>query len=409
MLVKHYARQAATEFFTDYTTQKLSEGIPPERIELPIDIKTVRDASVAWELSAYEKISARPDIIKSAWERCRTKTWSLSWECMNGTEAKLALINFMAAHPDFAKELGADVESLNLMAEPDPELESEDADDANGDAEGAEEDMGKAIGVLTQSENMADAADHDDFTAEAFLVDEDTTSDDSGDSESESEEVTDLADTGDFTMTNSLEASDTSANMARLCAPVEPIDDVAATMDLSAADVSEVLGDSEANEPSDDNDLDGMPLLTLAASGQPIPTDAVATAGLTEPSKVGEIVVKDEVAAEADQSPQSPPPFYPSISAHPAPMPTKKPKRRRMQIPLGDISSESPGPAKVSKVTAGSSAPGRRRKPAASEDKASEDEGEYRPDSLVALPGEVVGKSRAGRRIVQAKARAALL
>lgn len=106
-ILKQLVRQAASDFFISYTTNQLAAGVEPENILLPIDIKTLRDASVAWQMQAWETVGNQPEKVQDAWKRCTAKGRDLSWECLTSDETRAALMTYMAEHPDFAQEVGA--------------------------------------------------------------------------------------------------------------------------------------------------------------------------------------------------------------------------------------------------------------------------------------------------------------
>jgi hypothetical protein len=107
---KHKVKQSALDFFTSYVARKLGEGIPPEKIVIPMDLPTLRDASIAWTLDAWLYFCEHPDIVRRAWENCKVDGLNLSWESLQSPEATRNLEDLLANDEIFRRRIGSNPE-----------------------------------------------------------------------------------------------------------------------------------------------------------------------------------------------------------------------------------------------------------------------------------------------------------
>ena len=93
---KHKVKQSALDFFTSYVTRKFGEGIPLEKILIPMDLPTLQDVSVAWTLDAWLYFCRNPNIICRTWENCKVDDFNFSWESLHSLEATQNLEDLLA-------------------------------------------------------------------------------------------------------------------------------------------------------------------------------------------------------------------------------------------------------------------------------------------------------------------------
>lgn len=104
-IVKHLIKTAALDFFVAWSTRLLKNGSKPEDISLPIDLPTLRNASIAWTLEAYYYLQGRPEIVRKAWEKCRAHGWDLSWGKLTSPEATELFFTTIANNAAFRNEV----------------------------------------------------------------------------------------------------------------------------------------------------------------------------------------------------------------------------------------------------------------------------------------------------------------
>lgn len=62
--MKHIIKTAALEWLANLTREQVASGRRAEDVEIPVDLPTLRDASVLWGLKAFEYLDARPELVK---------------------------------------------------------------------------------------------------------------------------------------------------------------------------------------------------------------------------------------------------------------------------------------------------------------------------------------------------------
>lgn len=142
-VIKHKIKTAAQDFMVGITSRQLSKGIAPENIKLPTDIGTLRDASVAWTVGAWEHLRDNPAIVLKAWLKCETGPFNLSWESLTSDAAFQNYVTLAATNPTiFSPALLSD--AVNSDQEDIPE-QQEHFDDGGDDTAVSVEELGTAI------------------------------------------------------------------------------------------------------------------------------------------------------------------------------------------------------------------------------------------------------------------------
>ncbi|KAG9122384.1 hypothetical protein FRC07_001275, partial [Ceratobasidium sp. 392] len=105
-IIKHKVKTASQDYFIACSTRQLQAGVAAEDVILPNDLPTLRDASVLWTLDAFNYMNDHPEVVRKAWELCRTGLWNFTWEKLPIPEAKDLLYTTLASNAEFRNELG---------------------------------------------------------------------------------------------------------------------------------------------------------------------------------------------------------------------------------------------------------------------------------------------------------------
>ncbi|CDO77467.1 hypothetical protein BN946_scf184902.g1 [Trametes cinnabarina] len=103
-IVKHIVKQSAVDFLVGSATQKLMSGQKASNVILPTDLPTLRNASIAWLLDAYNHLDERPELVWKAWKKCEANGWNLSYECLTSAAARERLEEVMRSNLEFSAE-----------------------------------------------------------------------------------------------------------------------------------------------------------------------------------------------------------------------------------------------------------------------------------------------------------------
>ncbi|KAJ3005260.1 hypothetical protein NUW54_g4424 [Trametes sanguinea] len=170
-IVKHIVKRAAVNFLVASATRKLMAGEKAADIALPTDLPTLRNASVAWLLDAYNYLKARPDIVKKAWAKCETKGWSLSYESLTSKAARRRLEEVISTNPQFTAEFATLGVVTGILDGEEEAFDSHD-DDLSVDLNIiAELCTSKAPSAQSQQSQPDGSANHLDLVAYAADID----------------------------------------------------------------------------------------------------------------------------------------------------------------------------------------------------------------------------------------------
>ncbi|EMD30919.1 hypothetical protein CERSUDRAFT_145753 [Gelatoporia subvermispora B] len=118
-ILKHAMRRSGHLHMVNETLAQLNQGVDPEKVMLDKSIGVIRDRSVEWMYHGYNAIN-KPEIVLKAWEMCKVKSFSLSYESLTSREARQELNRLALSDPEFYAEItGREV--INDIAGPHPE------------------------------------------------------------------------------------------------------------------------------------------------------------------------------------------------------------------------------------------------------------------------------------------------
>ncbi|KAI0352862.1 hypothetical protein OH77DRAFT_1459300 [Trametes cingulata] len=140
-IFKFIIKSEATQYLIQETKKQLSSN-PREPALLPTSIGPLRNASVAWVQKAYEYFAERPELVKKAWEKCRTGPYNLSYECITSERARCVLSERLDEDAGFA-----------LSADP---IQSELELDDHVDGEEYDDDLGATAEAVSQQQLLSD-------------------------------------------------------------------------------------------------------------------------------------------------------------------------------------------------------------------------------------------------------------
>lgn len=89
-IAKHQIKTSATDFMVARASTQLAAGVAPEAVQLPTDLPTLRNASVAWLVDTYKYFVEHPDVVKMAWEKStagENDQWNLSYASLTSSTA----------------------------------------------------------------------------------------------------------------------------------------------------------------------------------------------------------------------------------------------------------------------------------------------------------------------------------
>lgn len=125
--MKHIIKLSATDFFVAFVTRQLREGVAPDKTVVPHDLPTLRNASISWLLDAYSYFQANPELVRSAWAKCRTGNndeLNLLYASVSSSAAREAMQHAMRTDAVFSGEIARfnlDIVTGDLAAECDDE------------------------------------------------------------------------------------------------------------------------------------------------------------------------------------------------------------------------------------------------------------------------------------------------
>jgi hypothetical protein len=98
--------------------RKLGEGIKPENIDIPLDLPTLRDTSVAWTLDAWLYFRERPELICQAWKNCKVGHLNFSWESLTSAAATDNIEDLVTNDEIFRQLIGSKDPPLPYSSDP---------------------------------------------------------------------------------------------------------------------------------------------------------------------------------------------------------------------------------------------------------------------------------------------------
>ncbi|KAJ7149283.1 hypothetical protein C8R43DRAFT_828505, partial [Mycena crocata] len=99
-VLKLSMKRSAHRDIVDEATKQLAAGIPADELKLDTTVGTLRNRSVGWVVQAFHDVN-KPELIKKAWEMCRTGTgdFNLSYASLTSPEALALLRNLPKDNP----------------------------------------------------------------------------------------------------------------------------------------------------------------------------------------------------------------------------------------------------------------------------------------------------------------------
>jgi hypothetical protein len=307
---KHKVKQSALDFFAGGVVRKLAEGIEPEKIEIPMDLLTLHDASVAWTLDAWHYFHENPNLVRQAWADCKVGDLDFSWESLTSALAMNNLEDLLANDEIFRKRIGSKDPSLPYSSDPAVrDTEAETFFDDTEDDSSASVDKIAIAPKAPASQSLEIAAEDFDFDVGDEDEDAEPYKMDNGERE-EANEVERICThtpqgigrdeedsagwmTGDDEVYNQMNL--TNYEELDCTPPVSDTDDVMAGPSQTVDDSLALHSDSEESVPILDNDhLDASDEETVNPSSNPNPPHLydladsimfdIATYGVTNPA-----------------------------------------------------------------------------------------------------------------------------
>lgn len=125
-VLKHLVKTACVEYLSQETQRQLRNGVAPSGVHIDTSLPTLRDASTAWLLGAWNWLRDHPETIRSSWHDTSFGDWDLSYDTLTSPKSRTIVHERFLEDQSFALTISSQLPD-------DPNFEEADSPDYDDD------------------------------------------------------------------------------------------------------------------------------------------------------------------------------------------------------------------------------------------------------------------------------------
>ncbi|QRV92685.1 DDE superfamily endonuclease [Ceratobasidium sp. AG-Ba] len=110
-ILKHLIKSACVDYLAKITQEQLQNGVAPSNIVINTQPGTLRDASTAWLLHAWNWFQDRPEVVLGAWRDTKFANWDLSYETLTSPRCRTLVYERFTEDPAFCLAISSQIPS----------------------------------------------------------------------------------------------------------------------------------------------------------------------------------------------------------------------------------------------------------------------------------------------------------